>query len=341
MPRDLYVDGRERLVNWLERQLIGPTAGTDDRREFDRSPLERYPVGVLHPLESEERGIDPASEVSSDRPFPGSRWQDDDDDGDTPRDGEPGSSQEKVVPVRRRRYVPPSSVGLSFCVRGATSLRIEASAARYKVDSKDRGTEGRFRRHRYRRIVLDPETMCFDAGHRERRRIWQGRAGIDVRARVHGQGTIVTVALFNRQTFVWDEDPQLRVPTRVGSSLFEVRLECLVEQGEVVDYPRVDPTLLNEEECELELQYRDRRIFAVGHGAAVDWDVAPGAPARIWSDFLPRAETPIVSVAPRGDARTLEMEGLAGDRLPLDRLRAFVTERDAVSWSWARVPLTE
>ena len=324
MARDLYVDGRERLVNWLERQLIGPTAGSDDGREFDRSPLERYPVGVLHPLESEGRGIDPVSGVSSDRPFPGGRWHDDDDNGDMPRDGEPGSSQEKVVPVRHRRYVPPSSVGFSFCVRGATSLRIEASAARYEADSEDRDTEGRFRGRRYRRIVLDPETMCFGNGHRERRRIWQGHAGIDVRARVHGQGTIVTVALFNRQTFVWDEDPRLQVRTRVESSLFQVRLECLVEQGEVVDYPHVDPTLLDDEERELELQYRDRRIFAVGHGAAVDWEVAPGAPARIRSDFLPRAETPIVSVAPRCDTRALEMEGLAGDRLPLVRLRAFV-----------------
>lgn len=332
MTRDLYVEGRERLVNWLERQLIGPTAGPDDRREFDRSPLERYPVGVLHPLESEERGIDPASEASSDPPFPAARWQDDDDDGDTPRDGEPGSSQEKVVPVRRRRYVPPSSVGFSFCVRGATSLRIEASAARYEADSEDRGTEGRFRRRRYRRIVLDPETMCFGDGRRERRRIWQDRAGIDVRARVHGQGTIVTVTLFNRQTFEWDEDPRLRVPTRVERSLFQVRLECLVEQGEVVDYPRVDPTLLDDEERELELQYRDRRIFAVGHGAAVDWHVDSDEPACIRSDFLPRAETPIVSVESRGDAKVLELKRLAGADLPVDLLWGFVEEYG----DWAR-----
>ena len=71
MPRDLYVQGRQRLVDWLERQLIGPAVPGEDRHEMDRSPLERYPVGVLHPLESEERGIDPASEVASDRSFPG------------------------------------------------------------------------------------------------------------------------------------------------------------------------------------------------------------------------------------------------------------------------------
>ena len=326
LARDLYAEGRARLVDWLESQLIGPTAGTEDWREFDKSPLERYPVGVLHPLESEERGIDPASDVSSDRPFPGGRWQDDDGEGDMPRDGEPGSSQEKVAPIRRRRYVPPSSVGFSFCVRGEARLRVEASAAKYEADPEDRGATGRFTRPRYRRIVLDPETMCFGDGDHERKKIWQGRAGIDLRARGHGHDMILTLTLFNRQTFEWNGDSRLRVAKRVESSLFEVRLKCLVERGEVVDYPRVDPTLMDAEERELELQYRERRIFAVGHGAAVNWDVAPGAPARIRSDFLPRVETPIVSVAPRGDARALEMERLAGDHLPLDLLRVFVKE---------------
>ena len=312
-----------RLVGWLERQLIGPAAGSDDWREFDRSPLERYPVGVLHPLESEERGIDPASEPSSDRPFRGGHWQDDDDDGDMPRDGEPGSSREKAAPLRRRRYVPPSSVGFSFCVRGEARLRIEASAARYEVHPEDRSPAGRFRRPRYRRLVLDPETICFRDGDHGRGKIWQDRAGIDLRVRAHGQGRILTLTLFNRQTFEWDRNSRLRVAERVEGSLFEVRLECLVERGEVVDYPRVDPTLLDAEECELELQYRERRILAVGHGAAVYWNVARRAPTRIRSDFLPRAETPIVSVEPRGDARALEMERLAGDHCRLICWRAL------------------
>ena len=293
---------------------------------MDRSPLERYPVGVLHPLESEERGIDPASEVASDRSFPGGGWRDADDDGDMPRDGEPGSSEENAVPIRRRRYVPPSSVGFSFCVRDEARLRIEASAARYEADPDHRGAEGRFRRPRYQRTVLEPETMSLTVGSHETRKIWRDRAGIDLRVRPHRDGRILTVTLFNRQTFEWDREPGHRTVRRVENSLFEVRLECLVERGEVVDYPRVDPALLSDEECELELQYRDRRIFAVGHGAAVDWDAPPAGPTRIRSDFLPRAETPIVSVAPRGDAGVLEIARLSGDHLPLDRLRAFVDD---------------
>ena len=351
MARDLYVEGRRRLVDWLERQLIGPAFPGEDRHEMDRSPLERYPVGVLHPLESEERGIDPASEeASSDRSFPGGGWRDDDDEGDVPRDGEPGSSKEKAAPILQRRYVPPSSVGFSFCVRGEAHLRVNASAVRYVVSRDDGGSpegngdagarrtegrdpEGRFKPIRYRRTELRPVTVSFPVGSHESKRIWQDRAGVDLRARPHGRGRILTLTLFNRQIFEWDGDTRHRVARRVESSLFEVRIECLIERGEVVDYPRVDRALLSDEERELELQYRDRRIFAVGHGAAVDWDVPLGGPARIRSEFLPRVETPIVTVAPRGDAEVLEMGCLSGDRLPLDRLQAFVDEYG----DWARM----
>ena len=68
---------------------------------------------------------------------------------------------------------------------------------------------------------------------------------------------------------------------RVVKSLFEAELSCVVESGELAEYPRVDPSLLTEEEQELELQYREQRIHAVGHGAAANWDVGVGREARV------------------------------------------------------------
>ncbi len=374
---ELYVEARKRLVDWLERQLIGPARDDEAGDEIDMSPLDRYPVGVLHPLESEERGIDRASEAANGSVGELGRSGDDallsgDDEEEAPADGDPGASKEKAAPIRRRRYVPPSSVGFSFCVRGDVRLRVEASAAVYAQKLRDEG--GRYV-GRYSRTELEPASVFFagDLTHR-REEIWpeadpgdrrgnrppdapggpqpgreateagpevRGRAGIDVRVRPHGTDTVVTVTLFNRQT--WKRGAGGRQPavSRVQQSLFETRLDCVVEQGQVVDYPRVDPSLLTDEEQELELQYRERRIFAVGHGAAVDWQVGsgepgrpcePGAPPRIWSEFLPRTETPIVSVEPRGDAGVLELERLAGDDLPLVQLRAFVGEYGA----WVR-----
>ncbi len=369
----MYVEARQRLVDWLERQLVGPAwdvegSGGDQERgdarrpgagkrgarwppepdarsggadsggseQEDRdsrvSPLGRYPVGVLHPLESEAAGVDPASEDTLDMDDREAALSIEDEavaeeDEDSPSDEE-SDDRRRAKPVRRRRYVPPASVGLSFCVHGDdVRLRIEAAAAVYDV--LDRGEEGRFVEPRYRRNVLR-EVVCFGAPddrkkNRRIRSILDERAGIDVQVRSHREGRIFTVTLANLRRAKPGGNPR----QRVQDSLFEAVLECVVERGTLVDYPRLDPSLLTDEERELELQYRERRIFAVGHGAAVDWDVPPGRSPRLWTDFLPKVETPIVSVAARGGADVLEFECLEAEDLPLRRLRAFVGEYGA------------
>ncbi len=363
----LYVEARKRLVDWLERQLVGPARDGEDRHEIDMSPIDRYPLGVLHPLESEERGVDPASDDGEEEPGRSNErrigsygladeendlFAEDDEDEASP-DGEPGASDRKAAPIRRRRYVPPSSVGFSFCVRGDVRLRVEASAAAY-VQERRRDERGRFVGP-YVRTELEPALVVFAGDGFQRNAIWPeadsdreeaegasevpsaARAGIDVRARPHDSGTILTVTLFNGQRWERGAGGREAAVSRIEGSLFEARLECFVERGEVVDYPRVDPSLLSDEERELELQYRERRIFAVGHGAAVDWDVTPGRVPRLWSEFVPRVETPIVSVAARGDADVLRMDRLASDDLPIGELRTFVGEYAA----WVRDRLVE
>ena len=92
-----YAEERNKLVKWLRKQLIGPASAWEILRG---SPLDRYPTGILFPIMREE-GIDPAS-VSED-----------DDEAESP--GEDTNVGNDVEPVtKRRRYMPPSSVGFSF-----------------------------------------------------------------------------------------------------------------------------------------------------------------------------------------------------------------------------------
>ena len=88
-----------------------------------------------------------------------------------------------------------------------------------------------------------------------------------------------------------------------------------METGELVEYPRVDPGLLTEEEQELELQYKNRFIYAVGHGAAVDWDAERHRPPRIWSEFMPTTETPMMTVDTGSAGNVLELARLAREPL--------------------------
>ena len=286
------------------------------------SPRDRYPTGVLHPIEHGRSGMDPA--------FAGTDESEeallDDQDDTAPSDGAP-DDQPVAQPARRRRYVPPSSVGFSFFVRGNVCLSIVPSAAVYHDRNHERDERGRFLRPLYERSELPECSVAWSASaaasYETSDRIWEGRASIDTRARPHRGGLVLTVTLSNRGELDANASGRDRTRDRVEKALFEARLECVIESGELVDYPRVDPSLLTEEEQELELQHRQQRIYAIGHGAAVDWELKRGQPARIWSDFMPEAEVPLITVQTLGEEGVLSLARLAAAPIP-DELERFV-----------------
>ena len=53
----MYVEARKWLVDWLRRQPIGPAG----EGSLGMSSLDRYPTGVLHPVDLPVSGIDPTS----------------------------------------------------------------------------------------------------------------------------------------------------------------------------------------------------------------------------------------------------------------------------------------
>lgn len=386
---------RQRLVDWVRRQLVGPAG----RGWLAGSPVDRYPTGVLHPVEAGGggmSGLDPAQATQDEDGLrvdaAGPRAPDgfasaaalpDDEEDDTPAgaDGSPGPVAARRV--GRRRYVPPSSVGLSFYVRGDARLRVAASAASYRR-VRERGASGRFATHRladstsgdadpggggperdhdgpgearYERTPFEcglvwptgdgdaPERQVSRRSYRdgdvltvafsERRpavaagappaEAGEGKAQLDVRRRPYGDGHILTVVFANprRSGAPWAD--------RAERSLFEARLECTVESGELAEYPRVDPALLTDEEREIELRYRDRRIYAIGHGAAADWSLEPGRPPRIWSECMPAVDVPGVTTQVASvldDVLVMHDIAEAPFEATLDRFDAFVDGYD-------------
>ena len=356
---------RQRLLAWVRGQLIGP-AGSGRLRG---SPLDRYPTGVLHPIDPDGWGVpglDPAQldgtmGAALDPAGASGRqlvsMDDEADDWSSDADGE--SDGEAARPPARRRYVPPSSVAVSFQVRGDARVCVTASTARYRrVDRRD--SSGRFTPHRYERTVFEfglawprggggtpdgverqesrgryrdgdrltatfrdsPRALASGRGEEEP---W---AQIDVRRRPCAGGHLLTVVLANCQRRAGWADAR----DRAERCLFEARVECAVTAGELAEYPRADSALLTEEEQENELRYRETRIYAIGHGAAADWALEPGRPPRVWSAFMPGVEVPAVSTRVEGvhdDA--LVMHDIAEARFEgvLDRFEAFVDGYDA------------
>ena len=141
----IYVEARQRLVDWLRRQLIGP-AGHGNLR---LSPLDRFPTGVLFPIQPGVSGTDPAAAAPDDADSEATGDEDEDPLGDA----DAPESRPAARPVRRGRYVPPSAVGFSCFVRGAARLSITVGAATY-ARVGDRDDEGRFRSLEYERNGL-------------------------------------------------------------------------------------------------------------------------------------------------------------------------------------------
>ena len=317
----VYAKARKDLVKWLRKQLIGPFSKETLR---DISPLERYPTGVLFPCVRGEEGVDSALMIE------------DAEDEYTETDGETNTTNAAESTVKQQRYIPPSSIGFSFFVRGKyIDFEVTCFAARYEMTG-DRDDRGRFLSKEYDRVELggDKEALKFKApmsSHkrfRESKHVFNERAGVDVLWRPFSDGWIVTVSLCNKKEWDVGGDSRSRYRDRNEKSLFEVKLHCCFSTGEIGAYPHVDKSLLSEEEQELELQYKDRSIYAVGHGAAVDWLEEQGFVKEIWSEFMPAVEVPQVTADVGGDVNPVL--GLAhlttiGDEIEiLDELDQFV-----------------
>lgn len=287
----IYADARKLLIDWLCKQLIGPASAQEI---LSGSPLDRYTTGILFPIMRDQEGIDPAS-VS------------DDDDDDTESLGDDTTAGSDAEPaIKRRRYMPPSSVGFSFFASGEeVRFHVVFSAARYE----EKRDSGKFT-GQYKRVHIggDNEAKTFtqpgkqaSTQSNQRVDVLGGGASIDVLWRPFLDGWIVTVSLFNKQELNVEGTSKSLTQDRIEQSLFEVKLKCTLEAGEIGSYPRVDKCLLNEEDQELELQYKHRHIYAIGHGAAVDWRVEQDRVKEIRTEFMPTVEVPQVTADVAGD----------------------------------------
>ena len=101
--KNIFVEPRKRLIDWVRNQLVGPP----DQPEIEAShlvgvsPTERFPCGALYPISPAGEGIDPAGDDGSE-------------DDTLPN----ATGETKEEPAVVRRYIPPSSLGFSFFIKG-------------------------------------------------------------------------------------------------------------------------------------------------------------------------------------------------------------------------------
>ena len=292
--------GRDAMLEYLERHLIGPA--NEDDSALDSPPTVRYAVGTLYP---QEIGVADALEGEDVDAGVGDKV-----------DGPGGGAADD--PVALSSQWMPASVGLSFVISG-DRLAVQVSAATYAVEdpgtapiaevaeasgvaeqpveeaSQQAPSGGRRRWLRTpptdasMRSELDLNVPSISEPLEEVFIVLEGRAALHVLWRPLDHARLVTLTLLNTQTSDSASSGVVDVAT-----LFEVALECTPGAGaDITEYPAPLMLELDEEEAELALLYRHRRVFAVGHGCAAGWDSTDGLSAdRVRVDWIPRFETP-------------------------------------------------
>ncbi|RMF00256.1 MAG: hypothetical protein D6773_11735, partial [Alphaproteobacteria bacterium] len=252
---------------FLEWELVGPG---DPFEELNESPRTRYSAGVLFPRSQEydETEDGAPEEITADAEEPG----------DSCLTGDPAESPESSAEaspavdswvdhdstVQLANACLPAAMGLSFIVEAdARHLAISVQAATYTkaVDADCRPV--------WRRQPLEAPALEVDLRAQPFQRLdLTEHLKVDVISRVRqDHSRLVTVSLWNAHPPVGRQRPQVDTCFfQVGFEVTSPRLPFAFREYRLGHHRNHD-----EEDESLDLLYRNRRAFAIGHGCAADW----------------------------------------------------------------------
>ena len=304
---------RQELIEYLRKELVGPAPGFPaiqiNKEEMLRSqdpPRLRYSAGILFPMRSEvsdhldieekelrDAGSGPSDEPSETEVTDGAQSL----DSDSPTDQQP----ETDFDLNLANQYLPSAMGISALIKMPQKLVVRIDAARYEKTEvpgfgrvKTRGSSTSYAWLRKPLLV----TATFNGSELLGESVISlekavpiensdSRLTVNVVSRPHKDGRghqnarLVTITLINR-----NESPRV---SNDELCFFQCRFEIsAADAGDCfLEYP--DRTYTEDfEERSLRFLYRNRKVFAVGHGCSCDWlENAPGHCSRVWTASLP------------------------------------------------------
>ncbi|WP_306842283.1 helicase-related protein [Paenarthrobacter nicotinovorans] len=290
---------QKRVVEHFEQQYVGPMEGPEEL--LTNRPNATYLVGVLYPVgigvvdEQPERSPDEsASEEESD-----------------------GAEEH---PIDMANAYQPSSSALSF-IHDGEAVDLSLKFATYTEEKTDARVAWRRQGHQFSEIRCERGAAAVTPG--------DGRVALDVRWRPFGQNSsLVTVAVRNTRVAPTNDEGEGQL--RTEDCLYQIGLTVRSIGGRILPYRSVEDLRLDNEQEELAVRYRHRKVFAVGHGTSVKWDHdGNGGCSSVSLDPLPRYTVRPIQ-AKTSDAAVLRLERLAGIQDDtaniLEELRNFVDE---------------
>ncbi|WP_194814758.1 helicase-related protein [Nocardia sp. XZ_19_385] len=283
-------DAQQSALCHLRSAYVGPE-GEADEILFNRPHLV-YSVGMLFPVESTEP-------EPSDDELPAAVTE-----GDVEEDG-------ASVPLAKEWR--PSSIAISF-VTDSPAIVCEFSGGTYAALSGE--GPPRWQRHpfEFKELELTAE--------QRQRSLTAGAVPVQIgsRWRPYGDGAYL-VTVHARLTTDSTGDDKLDIP----QMLFQVGLSVRPHgDAQILEYDTSRTFDIDHEARELRLRYRNRKVYAVGHGMSADWECGQDRCSKV---FL----TPVPAfVVPNVETTGFEASSVEARALRLDELARVADEPDRV-----------
>ncbi|NQX33296.1 helicase-related protein [Herbiconiux sp. VKM Ac-2851] len=268
----------------LKSAYVGPDSG--DAEVICNPPNRQYAVGMLFPRDpgsAEDHGADEHESDVADRMIAF--------DGEVEENG-------ATVPIAEDWR--PSSAAISF-VTDCKIVECQITGATYSSVEGDGPP-------RWRRTPFSISDLCLTRDDRVREQA-VGQVPIEIGSRWRQVGNAYLVTVHLRVLAMSTGDDRLDAT----SMLYQVALSVSAAgAGTILEYDMRRAFDLDDESAELRLRFRNRKVYAVGHGMAADWAVADGVCRQVRLEPVPHFVVPDVETTgfedgtPEADALRLE-----------------------------------
>ncbi|MBN2384571.1 helicase [bacterium] len=343
---------RQNIIDALRRELIGPTwlatemvaseynvMAEQSSEILQESPVQRYSAGVLFPstqpiIEVEDADVS-TYETDPDEDNPEIFTDEQVEDSDRKYLGSDTISDAYDETVRMANEFFPAAIGLTFIARvPEEGLIIRPRAAIYKSQKPD-DVNSRLREWYRLALDLNPVLLKIPRNTDHGLKSFELTDNLKLRAIYHlrkNGAFLISVSLFNTRISTGDTFPS------GADCYFQAEFDVTTQNNLYVfcEYRTSHRMLSDPEEAALELLYRNRRAYAVGHGCAADWgNESDGMTNRVATTSIPSFK--VAPVLPRegaGDEFSMFiLSGAEGRIAPneIPRLLAQL-ERDYEAW---------
>lgn len=285
MTRAQYI-----ALKHLRAAYVGPD-GEDDEVILNL-PDRQYAVGMLYPSASLAVAGTSVAEVEADVAS--------------------GDVEERGAAVPLAEDWRPSSAAISF-ITNRTTVACDFSGGTYRTVAGDGPPRWRRYPFRFEGVELSRELPL--------RQLSAGDVPIEIGSRWRPYGEAYLVTVHARVLSKSSGDDRGDVPLM----LFQVALSVRPGPGgKILEYDISRSFDLDAESAELRLRYRDKTVFAVGHGMAADWELTDAGCAQVFLEPVP------AFVVPGVETTGFKPESVEAAALRLDNLSRIDRQLDEI-----------